>query len=142
MSCKKNLLILTMFCFIARAPAALAEMKVSLLKSHRLQVNKLESPMIATGDVPKFSWSYALPNKDFYGLRQTAYRILVAGSVEKLSRNEGDLWDSDKIQGNLQLKIEINQNYQYHEIWNSFFAAFNGSSKSGSNLRSNHKYEW
>lgn len=43
---------------------------------------------------PKLSWEIS---GDRRGIIQTAYRILAASSPEKLSANEGDLWDSGKV---------------------------------------------
>lgn len=45
---------------------------------------------------PCLSWKLDDPRN---GAAQTAYRILVASSAEKLARNEGDLWDSGKVSG-------------------------------------------
>jgi hypothetical protein len=39
------------------------------------------------------------------GQRQTAYRILVASSAERLQRDEGDLWDSEKVESPEQNQI-------------------------------------
>jgi alpha-L-rhamnosidase len=43
---------------------------------------------------PKLSW---ILNSDIRNQKQSAYRILVAGSLENLKRNFGDLWDSHKV---------------------------------------------
>ncbi|MDR1496983.1 MAG: family 78 glycoside hydrolase catalytic domain [Puniceicoccales bacterium] len=43
---------------------------------------------------PVFGW---VVNDDKPGTLQTAYRILVASSVQKLAQNKGDIWDSGKI---------------------------------------------
>lgn len=43
---------------------------------------------------PKLSWEISGERR---GIIQTAYRILAASSPEKLSANEGDLWDSGKV---------------------------------------------
>jgi hypothetical protein len=42
---------------------------------------------------PRLSW---LTRSDQRGWRQTAYQILVASCKEKLERDLGDLWDSDR----------------------------------------------
>ncbi len=99
---------ITGFCLwlIIVTKAATGAKEISLLKPVHLTVNNLESPMIAAGDTPKFGWSYALPGKKFYGLRQTACQILVAGSMEKLEQDEGNYWNSGKMEGERQLNID------------------------------------
>lgn len=44
---------------------------------------------------PRFSWELA-DGKSETGQYQTAYRILVASSLENLNKNKGDMWDSKK----------------------------------------------
>jgi alpha-L-rhamnosidase len=46
---------------------------------------------------PRFSWRV---DDDRRGALQSAYRVLVASSLELLSAGEGDLWDSGKIESN------------------------------------------
>lgn len=64
---------------------------------------------------PCFAWY--VNDKD-RGEYQTAYRILVASSEEKLNANNGDIWDSGKVQSMEQYgiryegsKLESNTNY-------------------------------
>ena len=45
---------------------------------------------------PALSWTIG-PTSGVRDVRQTAYRILVASSPEKLQANKGDMWDSGKI---------------------------------------------
>jgi len=45
--------------------------------------------------LPRFSWWL---NDSRRGARQSAYRILVASSPEKLAAGEGDLWDTGKVE--------------------------------------------
>jgi len=51
---------------------------------------------------PRLSWS-AKSNKR--GLKQTAYQVLVASSLQELNRNRGDLWDSGKVQTDQSLNV-------------------------------------
>ncbi len=46
---------------------------------------------------PRFSWILQARNDSEYGQRQSAYRIRVSISPEKLSRNKADMWDSGWI---------------------------------------------
>jgi len=53
---------------------------------------------------PRLSWIMRDARR---GARQTAYQVLVASSREKLSRNEGDLWDSGRVESSLTNQIEF-----------------------------------
>lgn len=57
----------------------------------------LTNPLGIDAKEPQLSWQLA---SDQRGQKQTAYRLLVASSEEKLSKGEGDLWDSGKIKSN------------------------------------------
>ena len=52
---------------------------------------------------PRLSW---ILESDVIGQKQTAYRILVATSPEKLSPGNADLWDSQKITGDKTYQIK------------------------------------
>lgn len=51
---------------------------------------------------PIFSWVISDTSRN---IRQTGYRILVASSREKINTNNGDIWDSGKINGAQQMNI-------------------------------------
>ncbi|MCU1259838.1 MAG: alpha-L-rhamnosidase, partial [Bryobacterales bacterium] len=46
---------------------------------------------------PRLSWALAA-DPSARGVRQTAYRILVASSERTLRSNTGDLWDSGRVE--------------------------------------------
>ena len=46
---------------------------------------------------PRFSWILSQVDPDARDLRQSAFRVLVASSPEKLARGEADIWDSGRI---------------------------------------------
>lgn len=48
---------------------------------------------------PRLSWKLIDPNQT-RGQKQTAFQVLVASSLDKLGKEEGDLWDSGKINSN------------------------------------------
>ena len=64
----------------------------------------LENPLGIDVDQPRLSWKLKSIEKN---KSQSAYRILVASSLDLLDKNEGDLWDTGKI-GSDQ---SIHQNY-------------------------------
>ena len=44
---------------------------------------------------PRLSW---MLQSSLRGQRQTAYRVLAAGSEQVLAKDQGDLWDSGKVE--------------------------------------------
>lgn len=59
-------------------------------------------PVAVDAAAPRLSW---VLESDARGERQTAYRILVASSPDRLQRDEGDLWDSGKVSSSEQNQI-------------------------------------
>ena len=51
---------------------------------------------------PRLSWRL---QDDRRGARQTAYRVLVASSLEQLSADQGDLWDSGRVESDATAHI-------------------------------------
>jgi alpha-L-rhamnosidase len=51
---------------------------------------------------PKLTWELS---GDQRGIIQTAYRILVASTPDKLEANEGDLWDSGKVESDQSILV-------------------------------------
>ena len=51
---------------------------------------------------PRLSWQL---QSDGRGARQTAYQILVASSPEQLADNQGDLWDSGKVETDQSIQV-------------------------------------
>ncbi len=68
-----------------------------------LQVEGRDS--LAGSDItkPRFSWKLESDERD---LLQTSYHLLVASTREKLDNNEGDLWDTDKVNSDASINIE------------------------------------
>lgn len=52
---------------------------------------------------PRLSWQVA---SDQRGQSQSAYRVIVASSAEKLADGEGDLWDSGKVESGQTLFVQ------------------------------------
>jgi len=51
---------------------------------------------------PRFNW---IVQSNRRGQRQTAYRVLVSSSPEKLNAGEGDLWDSGKVESDRTIHV-------------------------------------
>jgi alpha-L-rhamnosidase len=63
----------------------------------QLRLEYRENPLGIDVAAPRFSWLATSNDPKARGLRQTAYRILVASSERALRANSGDLWDSGKV---------------------------------------------
>jgi len=83
-------LLLTAFCCTAGVEA------------QDLRCEYRENPMGIDASAPRLSWQ--LQSKE-RGQRQTAYRILVASSADLLKRNQGDLWDSGKVESDQSIQV-------------------------------------
>src|SRR5690606_7297038 len=72
------------------------------LQPAQLTTENLVNPTGIDVEVTRFSW---ISKSEERGVTQSAYRILVASSKEKLEENKGDLWDSGKIASDQSLYI-------------------------------------
>ncbi len=70
----------------------------------RLRCEHLQNPLGIDVLRPRLSWQLRA-NADDPGQYQTARRILVASSREKLQKNQGDLWDSGIIQSDTSVLV-------------------------------------
>jgi alpha-L-rhamnosidase len=71
--------------------------KVELLRPADLRCEYLTDPIGIDVIKPRLSWICESSQR---GQKQTAYRLLVASSRDKLDKNVGDLWDSGKVKSN------------------------------------------
>jgi len=70
---------------------------VASIEPVRLRCEFHRAPLAVEETAPRLSWELK-PIGAGRGKRQTAYRILVASAPESLDRDEGDLWDSGKVE--------------------------------------------
>ena len=93
----KNLsLIFCMFCLLAACGK-----KITIdVTNPRCEL--LTSPQGIDLPAPRLSWEIT---SDERNIRQTAYRILVASSPEKLNADDGDLWDSQNVKSNASVNV-------------------------------------
>jgi alpha-L-rhamnosidase len=54
---------------------------------------------------PRLSWKLTAADADAKNLRQTAYQVLVASSIESLRKNAGDLWDSGRVASDQSINV-------------------------------------
>ena len=93
----KNLCTLISMMFILAACGEQAAINVTSLRCEMLN-----APQGIDQSAPRLSWEIS---GDERGIVQTAYRILVASSLEKLNTDEGDLWDSKTLKSNASVNV-------------------------------------
>ena len=67
-----------------------------------LRCELLTNPQGIDDAAPRLSWEIGSEGR---GIQQTAYRVLVASSLEKLNDGEGDLWDSQNVKSNTSVNV-------------------------------------
>ncbi len=72
-----------------------------------LTVEHMENPSTVDATHPRLSWVNEAPD-GVRGQKQTAYRIVVASSEEKLAAGEYDLWDSGRTESERSTLIPYN----------------------------------
>jgi alpha-L-rhamnosidase len=72
-------------------------MPAPALRVSDLRCEYLVAPLGLDERAPRLSWTI---ESDRRGAKQTAYRVRVASSAEKLARDEADLWDSGRVESN------------------------------------------
>lgn len=61
-----------------------------------LRVEHMQNPSVVDATQPRLSWINTPKSQTARGLKQTAYRIVVATSMKKLQQGNYDLWDSGR----------------------------------------------
>ena len=69
----------------------------SSLRPQQLRCEYLTNPLGIDEREPRLSWVLAPADPKARGLRQTAYRILVASDEPNLRAGKGDLWDTGRV---------------------------------------------
>ena len=70
------------------------------ISAENLRCEYRANPLGIDAPAPRLSWEIAAGGDSGQvprGLRQTAYRVLVASSAKLLAADTGDLWDSGKV---------------------------------------------
>lgn len=70
-----------------------------------LTAEYLSAPVGIDCAAPRLSWKLDARKAAARDLRQTAYRVVVASSPDKLARFEGDLWDSGRVASDQSLNV-------------------------------------
>jgi alpha-L-rhamnosidase len=62
-------------------------------------------PIAIQTTAPRFSWTIAAGSENRIGIRQTAYRVIVASGKTAITRHLGDMWDSGRVNSSDTLQI-------------------------------------
>jgi alpha-L-rhamnosidase len=73
------------------------------LSISNLRCEMLINPKGIDATKPRFSWQFITEAR---GMKQLAYQIIVASSIYKLNKNEGDVWNSGRITSDQSTLIE------------------------------------
>jgi len=104
--------ILVLFLFTSSCTKESVSLDITNLK-----LEHKKTPLGVDISDPRFSWNIESKQR---GIKQSAYQIFVASSLEKLNNDEGDMWDSDRVVSDQSIQI--------------YYA--------GKSLQSNKKYFW
>ena len=69
----------------------------------RLRCEYLRDPLGLDVVAPRLSWVLESGQR---GQKQTAYRVLVASAAELLAKDDGDLWDSGRVESDRTIQVE------------------------------------
>ena len=70
-----------------------------------LRVEHCVNPCVVDAPQPRLSWVNEPKNERVQGQRQTAYRIVVASSEDKLRKGDYDLWDSGCVPSDVSVLV-------------------------------------
>jgi hypothetical protein len=99
MTTRATVYVLTaIVCHSATSAVAVAQQ----LRVDRLRCEYAENPLGVDVPRPRLSW---IVESDVRGQRQTAYRILVASTAKRLAQDQGDMWDSGRVESDETLHI-------------------------------------
>jgi alpha-L-rhamnosidase len=97
-----NKKILSLFIGLSCLVFISAKLARNTPKLNELTCEMLANPIGIDSKKPELSWKIESTQRN---VMQTAYQILVASTPEKLASNEGDLWDSGKINNSESIRV-------------------------------------
>lgn len=86
---KTTLLLLNTLCMLFLVPSFANSLRVEKLRCE-YEIN----PIGISSRIPRLSWIIESEQKGAY---QTAYQIIISSTLEKLLKNEGDIWNTGKV---------------------------------------------
>jgi alpha-L-rhamnosidase len=102
---KKNILSILLLFSVILFTGFSSKNNMDSLHPKYLRCENLIDPLGIDVVTPRLSWYSESEQRE---QKQTAYRILVSSSLEKLNADEGDLWDSKKIFSDQSINIIYN----------------------------------
>jgi alpha-L-rhamnosidase len=72
------------------------------ISAEHLTCEMVENPLAVNTNQPRLSWQLVSKESN---VTQSTYQILVASSEEKLKKDQGDVWDSGKVNSDKNLQI-------------------------------------
>ena len=70
-----------------------------------LRCEYLTNPLGIDATLPRLSWRLESSDAASRGQRQTAYQVLVASDAATLADDQGDRWDSGRVESDQSLHI-------------------------------------
>ena len=70
-----------------------------------LRCEYLKNPLGIDETEPRLSWQFQSSGPEARGQRQTAWQVLVASTPELLEQDQGDRWDSGKVESDQSIHI-------------------------------------
>jgi alpha-L-rhamnosidase len=86
------------------APAIFAVGAQSALRPVDLRCEYRTNPLGIDSPAPRLGWKLEAAGAAARGLSQSAYQVLVASSEAILTRNQGNLWDSGKVDDDISIQ--------------------------------------
>lgn len=74
-----------------------------------LSCEYLSNPLGIDVVKPRLGWHIVAMSKESRGVKQKAYQIIVASSLELLNKNIGNLWNSGKVDSDQSVHVEYDQ---------------------------------
>ena len=90
-------------CTVKEAKPAKAVAGADAIRINDLRCEYLTNPLGIDETIPRLSWKLTSSQR---AQKQTAYRLLVASSPANLAANNGNLWDTGKVQSDQSIHIE------------------------------------
>ena len=91
---KKQVLFALLFLAIFSLSCKQESISKTTMSFEKLTVNSKENPITIESKKPLFSW---IIDAEGFNKSQSAYHILVASSIEELTENKANLWNSKKV---------------------------------------------
>lgn len=82
-----------------------ADLQADDVRAERLRCEYLVNPLGIAETAPRLSWQVTARNSKIRGAGQSAYRVLVASSAALLANDQGDLWDSGRVQAGASAQV-------------------------------------